>query len=355
MSHDHDNGGLLASMKPKPRASGSGSQAHAGRLERPSLFAGMEDDEVEDLESDRVRLLSSLTARSGRSTRKAGRAHGLGHMDAHMGGSRPRRSRRAGASLASPWWPRALFTVMALGAVVVLYSFVQVVRQPHAMSARARALSSAPDAASAPSILAGTGTAPNLEALAPTAAGPLDEPVAGVAGTNALSAAAHAASAGTFQEAARIAAPPHENVSSAAVITESPMPQAAPLAATATRSPTRTSTHTDTRQAPSQAATPAISASALVARAQSDAARLNAPTTPTAARSAAPRESRPRTNDDVALLEAMMKHASTRRAPPSSAEAFQACDARQGAEAAVCKARACVQHPTATQCHSDTP
>ena len=64
---------------------------------------------------------------------------------------------------------------------------------------------------------------------------------------------------------------------------------------------------------------------------------------------------RTRTNEDVALLEAMMKHASARRAPPSSVEALQACAALQGADAAVCRAKACVQHPTAPACHSDAP
>ena len=111
---------------------------------------------------------------------------------------------------------------------------------------------------------------------------------------------------------------------------------------------------------PKQAQTDRQAPSALVARAAADAARLNAPAstvTPPTARPAPAREggNRARANDDVALLEAMMKHASARRAPPSSMEALQNCASLQGAEAAVCKAKACVQHPTAQQCHGDSP
>ncbi len=328
MSHDHDNGGLLASMKLKPRASGSSSQPQADRLERPSLFAGMEDDEVEDIESDRVRLLSSVSVRGG---------HNAGSKTGALGGRRPGKPR---AISASAWWPRALFAAMGLGAMLVLYSFVQVVREPHAMSARARALSAATPG-SVPSILPGTGTAPNLEALAPTAAGPVDGEVASA---QALAASASPATPATFQEASRTASPT-EDAAPGAVITEvqTAPPATRPAAAAPSVKPHQVTVPTWTMT------------SALIARAQSDAARLNAPAASSVTRPASPRDTRPRTNEDVALLEAMMKHASARRAPPSMSEAFQACDAREGADAAVCKARACVQHPTATQCHSDAP
>lgn len=283
MSHDQDAGGLTARHTPRKRQ--AAPRAHAGRLERPSLFAGME--EVDDVDADRVRLLSTLTSRGG------GRATGR---------------RRAGSGAtpwASPWWSRALFAAMALGAVAVLYSFVQVVRQPHAMSARARAA--------------------DLNALAPTAAG------TEIAPALAASASAEASSAASFQDVAPMASARIELVPPVALATTSPA--AAPA-----------------RQAPS----------ALVARAAADAARLNAPAsavTQPISRPATAREAsaRPRANEDVALLEAMMKHASARRAPPSSVEALHACDALQGADAAVCKAKACVQHPTAPQCHSDSP
>lgn len=331
MSHDHNDGGLLASMKPRPRAAGTSRAAHAGQLERPSLFAGMEDDDVEDIASDRVSLLSSLTSRQGRHSRKTRQAHGQGNG---LDTTRRRPPRRSGAPGASPWWSRALFAAMALGAVAVLYSFVQVVRQPHAMSARARALSSSVASDKASGTLRGTGTAPDFDALAPTAAGPL-------ADTSPAALSVTTASPDTFQETAHMAAAPIEEV------TPVPPPPTE-------KGPTHTAQKATKGADLTADLAPARNA-ALIARAQSDAARLNAPAAPVAPRTAPSREVKPRTSDDVALLEAMMKHASARRAPPSPAEDFQACDARQGAEAAVCKARACVQHPTAAQCHGDNP
>jgi len=231
-----------------------------------------------------------------------------------------------------------LFGAMALGAVAVLYSFVQVVRQPHAMSARARAATVAAD----------------LNALPPTAAG------ADIAAPHTAPASAEASSAASFQDVASMA--------SARIEVVTPM-VVAPISATSAISPTVATAQppavtADASPASAPADHPAPPAqpahAALVARAAADAARLNAPAstaTPPAPRPAAAREAgaRTRANEDVALLEAMMKHASARRAPPSSAEALQACAALQGADAAVCKARACVQHPTAAQCHGDSP
>lgn len=303
MSHDQDAGGLTARHTPRKRH--AAPRAHAGRLERPSLFAGME--EVDDVDADRVRLLSTLASRGG------GRATGRG---------------RAGSGAAlwtSPWWSRALFAAMALGAVAVLYSFVQVVRQPHAMSARARAAALAPSTPLASEVPHHAAAADDLNALAPTAAG------TDLAPALAASASTEASSAASFQDVAPMASARIELVPPVALATASP-------------------TAVPARQAPS----------ALVARAAADAARLNAPAsavTQPISRPAAAREvsARPRANEDVALLEAMMKHASARRAPPSSVEALQACAALQGADAAVCKAKACVQHPTAPQCHSDSP
>ena len=346
MSHDQDAGGLTASHTPRTRK--PGTQAHAGRLERPSLFAGMEDDDVDDIEADRVRLLSTLASR-GRSQARSGR------WDAGRAGRTPGRERPgSGLTLwASPWWGRALFTAMALGACVVLYSFVQVVRQPHAMSAQARAAVHAPGASGASGASAATSPAQaavtasgDLDALPPTAAG------ADIAPPHATSA--EASDAASFQDVAATA--------SARIEVVPPM-ATAPLVPTATpaQPPAVTADPSHKAVQAAQADRQAQQAqSALVARAAADAARLNAPPSASAqppARPAAVREAgaRTRASEDVALLEAMMKHASARRAPPSSVEALQACAALQGADAAVCKAKACVQHPTAPQCHGDTP
>jgi hypothetical protein len=61
-------------------------------------------------------------------------------------------------------------------------------------------------------------------------------------------------------------------------------------------------------------------------------------------------------DDDVALLEAMLAH--TGAAPHvqvlSAAEEIRSrCNALHGADAATCRARVCVQHPTASVCHTD--
>lgn len=349
MSHDQDADGLTASHMPRTRK--PGPQAHAGRLERPSLFAGMEDDDVDDVDADRVRLLSTLTSRGD------GQARGR-----RAGAGRAGRSSRSGlpgeraASLASPWWSRALFAAMALGAIAVLYSFVQVVRQPHAMSARALAAAHAPMASNATATAVTAAT--DLNALDPTAAGADIDPAHA---RTAAPASAEAPSAASFQDVAAMASARIEVVAPAVVTptppatAPTPGPALAALAAPAAEAPLASPTSAGPTV---QAAHPTHAA--LVARAAADAARLNAPMPSTAqpvARPALPRETgaRTRANEDVALLEAMMKHASARRAPPSSAEALQACAALQGADAAVCKAKACVQHPTAPQCHGDGP
>lgn len=242
---------------------------------------------------------------------------------------------------------------MALGAIAVLYSFVQVVRQPHAMSARALAATPAHMASNATATAVTAAT--DLNALDPTAAGADIDPAHA---RTAATASAEAPSAASFQDVAAMASARIEVVAPPVVTPTSPATAPTPgpaLAALTAEAPLASPTSAGPTV---QAAHPAHAA--LVARAAADAARLNAPmpsAAQPAARPALPRETgaRTRANEDVALLEAMMKHASARRAPPSSAEALQACAALQGADAAVCKAKACVQHPTAPQCHSDNP
>lgn len=351
MSHDQDAGGLADrdthpllhapthghtqghTHGPTPRGRKPVRPPLAARLERPSLFAGMEEDEVDDLDADRVGLLSTLAAR-GRERSKARRP----------GASRRLGPRGLGDRWASPWWGRALFTLMALGAIAVLYSFVQVVQQPHAMSARARAASQATDASGATQ--AALAAATDLHAL--------EAPAAGADAATAQRPAASPASAGTspdasFQDVAAMASARIEVV---------PAPAPAPRATATAMAPTDASPPAAEVSPPARQAAP--TQAALVARAAADAARLNAPSaalSQPSARPAAVKETsaRSRGNDDVALLEAMMKHASARRAPPSSAEVLQTCAALQGADAAVCRAKACVQHPTAPQCHADAP
>lgn len=312
MSHEHDAGGLSVRRPPRP-------QRPHGRLERPSLFAGMEDDEVDDIEPDRVRLLSTLASREAtpgaRRRRRSARARRKGQPLWQAPWTSPR---------ASPWWGRGLLIAMSLGVVAVLCSFVQVVRQPHG----APLVAARPEAGTStrPQALSGKAdVAPDLGALPPTAAGP------------ASPVTMPPASADSFARAAD-ATTPDDDLGAPARIEVMPPPREPHPPTT----PAATASREDTRR--------------LVAQAAADAERLNAPHTPIARPPAWQEPSpRPRANDDVALLEAMMRHASSRRAPPSVAEALQPCTLLQGAEAAVCRARACVQHPAAPQCHSDTP
>lgn len=301
MSHDDNAKGLTANPAPRTRQTSS-----PGRLERPSLFFGMEDEQVDEVDTDRVRLLPYKDRGRG----KAGaRQRTRGHAAS------------ASSWWASPGWGRALVALMGLGAMAVLYSFVQVVSQPHAMSAQARAQAKAQAQTQTHAQAQATVA---LDALPPTAAGPGGVTAAPV---SVDSTASHPAPARIETSAV---------VPSATAIAAEPAPRQAASAALSSASP---------------------EARHVVARAAADAIRLNAPAAaplrPVGTRSdVAPR---PRANEDVALLEAMMRHASARKAPPSASEALQGCARLQGPEAAVCKARACVQHPTAMQCHGEAP
>lgn len=301
MSHDDNAKGLTASPAPRTRHTSS-----PGRLERPSLFFGMEDEQVDEVDTDRVRLLPS----EGRGRGKAGaRQRTRGHAAS------------ASSWWASPGWGRALVALMGLGAMAVLYSFVQVVSQPHAMSAQARAQAKAQAQTHAQAQAAVA-----LDALPPTAAGPGSVTAAAV---SVGSTASHPAPAPARIETSAV-------VPSATAIAAEPAPRQAASAALSSAGP---------------------EARHVVARAAADAVRLNAPAAapPRPAGTSSDVAPRPRANEDVALLEAMMRHASARKAPPSASEALQGCTRLQGPEAAVCKAKACVQHPTALQCHSDVP
>lgn len=267
-------------------------------LERPSLFAEFDQDHVEDIEPQRVRLLSTLESQRGRSRRP--------------------RHKRAASGLGGTWTTQALAVVMGLGMLIVLFSFIEVLRRP-------------PPALVAPA--AGTATAKATAATAAAATPPKAHPPAEIQAAEIIDTAPQAASP----------APP------------SP---ALPAPAAAASSPTAT----------------------LLATAAADVARLNAETKGRKApREAERREGRPR-SDDVALLEAMFTHtsqtgslrgtpaANRKAAGPSSApaqasdaastttsasatESLRQCGGASSADAAVCRARVCVQHPTTPACH----
>lgn len=61
-----------------------------------------------------------------------------------------------------------------------------------------------------------------------------------------------------------------------------------------------------------------------------------------------------RNDEDVALLEAMFAHTRPRPVVESAADEIKRrCSSLSGADAATCRARVCVQNPTAAVCHQD--
>ena len=260
----------------------SGASRHNGRraprpdLGRPSLFADFDQESVEDVEPERIRLLSTLESQRG--------ARG-----------RPR-TRRMPAGSTHPWLTRALMATMALGMLVMLLSFIQLLRRPPPLAQPLQAHAATPSASGATSPLApATNEAPADAAeiidIAPPAAAPASLP----------------------QPALADAAP--------ATIND----RTAPL-------------------------TTALRASASLAQPSKpdQAARSERPNTqqPSAKRQAnAP-------SDDVALLEAMLAHAGPRKATAQPTKALQQCGTGSSPETAVCRARVCVQNPSLPACHT---
>lgn len=306
MSHDDE-----ATASPRH---GARNRGPAG-LDRPSLFADFDQNEVEDIEPQRVRLLSALESQRGRTPRP--------------------RSRRTPTQARSPWATRGLMIAMGVGVLIVLISFIEVLRRPPPPRALPQAQAAS---AAAQAVTSRQGLAPAL-AAAPTAP------------SNAVAAAA---------EIIEVEAP------------------AAGLPEPATTTVART-----VPQATGATPTSAPPVNKMLSTAAADVARLNADTAPAAGtRGAAAkrdgreskegREGSPR-NDDVALLEAMFAHSGTRRAAPaaqaptasarpatppastSTSEALRQCGGASSADAAVCRARVCVQNPSASACHGERP
>jgi len=263
-------------------------------LERPSLFADFDQNEVEDIEPQRVRLLSALESQRGRTQRP--------------------RSRRTPTQSRSPWATRGLMIAMGLGVLIVLISFIEVLRRPPPPKALAQTQS---------------------QAQAPT--------------TATAHAATNSATSSTTDAAAEI-------IEIEAPGAGSPAP-------------------TNMGEAPATAAAPAPPVHKMLSTAAADVARLNANPSPSPARAPSTkregkesRDTRTR-NDDVALLEAMFAHSGTHRsaattattattaspAPPSTADALRQCGSASSADAAVCRARVCVQNPSAAACHGERP
>lgn len=270
----------------------SGASRHNGRrpprpdLGRPSLFADFDQESVEDVEPQRIRLLSTL--------------------ESQRGARRRPRARRMPAGRTHAWLTRALMATMALGMLVMLLSFIQLLRRPPPLAQPLPTLAATSSASRATSALAPATTEAPADAaeiidIAPPAGGAASHP--------------------TFEPAQPAPAAPSLADAAPATVND----QAAPPATT-------------------------VRASASLAQpgSPSQAARSEKPNTqqPSAKRQAnAP-------SDDVALLEAMLAHAGPRKATAQPTKALQQCGTGSSPETAVCRARVCVQNPSLPACHT---
>lgn len=322
MSSNH--GG--ASRRPEPAG-------HLRRpsFDRPSLFAGMDDDVV-DVEPDRVRILSSLEPRK--------RA------------AAPRKGQRQRKAARARWWSRALIGLMAMGLVTVGLSVYLLLRSAHDTE---QALSSWP----LPTSAASTQTPGEGEWLIdPPAAGPLDAAVAQAEAAALMSLSAPAEPArietvapdvmatttatATAPETPATAATPAAVNPLAALATPAEAatrPEATPAPQTPAAAPTRAAVTAATAAAPAKAAAPPPPAA--------KSASANPVTTTTAAAPPTARAAS-RSDADVSLLEAVFPNHDPVKA--TRADLFRACQGMNGPEAAICRARICVQHPGVPAC-----
>ena len=258
-----------------------------------------------DGDTQRVRILSTLE-----STRRPAR----GPMKIH-GITKKKRSN---------WQAKALLGLMAVGVLSLLASFVMVLVNGHAPSAR----SDAADQAAQPNS-PGTATKP-AAASRVSADNPLAALIAPPARADA-NAATRPAQAAVIENVA-IASPVVTKGTSSSTTTSAPAKAdpAKPLVLALV--------------APTAQTSPQATATA------QDASKQAKPTPPGGKRA----QAGGRNDEDVALLEAMFAHTRPRPAAESAADEIKRrCSGLSGPDAATCRARVCVQSPTAAVCHQD--
>lgn len=318
-------------------------------LDRPSLFAGMDnEDSTFGGDTQRVRILSTLE-----STRRPTGRKGLTKIH---GITKKKRSN---------WQTKALIGLMGVGVLTLLTSFVMVIMDGHSSPARPEPGNK--PAATAEGIKRANGLAPKVTANT-------SNPLAAL-----IAPPQHPAMAPTPQQAAVIEnvinTPPAEQPTEPKLASISPAPahNTTPSGSSAikpvdlSRQTTSVATAPPTVAAPKlAAATPAPLQPAAKVQPQAPAhdsatrastsgsgnldTKLSMP--PPAKRTPASKSK----DEDVALLEAMFAHTRPRPAPATlsvAEELKQRCGSLSGAEAATCRARVCVQNPTAAACHQD--
>jgi hypothetical protein len=274
-------------------------------LGRPSLFADFDQASVEDIEPQRIRLLSTLESQRGvRSRARAGRLQ--------MGRNRA-------------WLTRVLMVVMGLGMLVMLLSFIQLIRRPPPSVEVTQAIATdttVPRPASQVASVHGT-----ADLTAPVEAAEIIDmspPAAGSARGAVLALPQHAS-------------PGSIDVSAAGMASSNSAP-AAPLVSQSAPPSAHAMTSVD-------APRPTVASATGPERSGRKAAHLGERGRNTQPEAGA-------SHEDVALVEAMLAHAGPRQAPPSPTAALQRCGAGNAPEVAVCRARICVQHPSLPACHA---
>ncbi len=256
---------------------------------RPSLFADFDQESVEDIDPQRIRLLSTL--------------------ESQRGVRRRPQARRLPTGRAHPWLTRALMVAMGLGMLVMLLSFIQLLRHPPAPppALQTGALQAQADASTTARLGGGSATdAAEIIDMSPPAGGVTQEAMPARA---PAASSANSVQPGTSPVSAVPQSPPPSPPARTAVASGTEPER---LAKTAKPGAQRTSAHasTSTRREPMTS------------------------------------------QEDVALVEAMLAHAGPRKAPPSPTLALQQCGTGTSAQTSVCRARVCVQHPSLPACHT---
>lgn len=285
-----------------------------------------------DGDTQRVRILSTLE-----STRRPSR----GPMKIH-GITKKKRSN---------WQAKALVGLMAVGVLSLLASFVMVLVDGHAPLAK-------PDTAGQPAPLNRPATAtkpaaasrvspdnPLAALIAPparTATNTLTRPAqAAVIENVAVASPVQANSTGTTPSTTSVPAKMSTAGSTAPVL-----PATAKLASTTTTASAKAEPAKPTVVAlavPSSQASPQLAAAVLDASKQAKSAPATGKRTQAGGRN----------DEDVALLEAMFAHTRPRPSESAADEIKRRCGGLSGPDAATCRARVCVQNPTAPVCHQD--
>ncbi len=262
-----------------------------------------------DGDTQRVRILSTLE-----STRRPTRR---GPMKIH-GITKKKRSN---------WQTKALLGLMAVGVLSLLASFVMVLLNGHAASSRADASDQVPAGHQEATRPAETPRVSPDNPLAALVVPPVH--TASVAPTRPAQAAVieNVAIATPVIDHGVSSAPANMNSEAKAASAQSVVPKSSvitPLTAKA------------------EPAKPTVLA-------------LAAPVSQTGHQATGKRpQASSRNDEDVALLEAMFAHTRPRPVVESAADEIQRrCSSLSGPSAATCRARVCVQNPTAAVCHQD--